>query len=244
MKDTLLAWIVGGSRGIGFACADALVREGYKIALSGRNEKTLREASARLMANSQNFPSVPQVFPIPCDITQETEVNAAYKKIVDHFGAAPDVLINSAGISPWSTFSETSVEEFDRVMAVNLRGMFLTSRAVLGDMYAWGSGTIVQVLSVAGIKAYKNGAAYVASKYGAHGLANTLREEAREHGVRVIGVIPGATETELWDEDQRKQYHDRMMQPEDVAHAILAALRLPSRAVVEEIILRPMQGDI
>ena len=244
MNERLLAWIIGGSRGIGFACANALVRDGYKIAISGRHEKTLREAAARLCADPQNIPSVPHVLPVPCDISQESEVNAAYKKILDHSGAAPDVLINSAGISPWGTFSETTVEEFDAVMAINLRGMFLTSRAVLADMYARGSGTIVQLLSVASIKGYKNGAAYVASKYGARGLTNTLREEAREHGVRVIGVIPGATETEIWHEEQRKQYHDRMMQPEDVAQAILAALRLPSRAVVEEIILRPIQGDI
>lgn len=244
MNDRLLAWIVGGSRGIGFACADALARDGYKIAISGRNEKTLHEASARLIANSENFPSVQQALPVPCDITQESDVKAAYQKILGHFDTSPDVLINSAGVSPWGTFSQTSVDEFDAVIAINLRGMFLTSRAVLADMYARGSGTIVQLLSVASIKGYKNGAAYVASKYGARGLTNTLREEAREHGVRVIGVIPGATETKLWDDDERKKYHDRMIQPEDVADAILAALRLPSRAVVEEIILRPILGDI
>jgi 3-oxoacyl-[acyl-carrier protein] reductase len=243
MTDSLLAWIVGGSRGIGFACAEALAREGYRIAISGRNEKTLREA-LRLIAAHQKVPSLPHLLSVPCDITQESEVKSGYKNILDHFGAAPDVLINSAGISPWNTFSETSIEEFDQVIAINLRGMFLTSHAVLADMYARGSGTIVQLLSVASIKGYKHGAAYVASKYGARGLTSTLREEAREHGVRVIGIIPGATETEIWHEDQRKKYHDRMMQPEDIAHAIVAALRLPSRAVMEEIILRPVQGDI
>lgn len=244
MADRLLTWIIGGSRGIGFACARALLEEGYKIAISGRSEKTLRETSARLMADSKNASFLHDVFPVPCDITQESEVNGAYQKILHHFGVAPDVLINSAGISPWDTFSETTVEEFDNVMATNLRGMFLTSRAVLADMYTRGSGTIVQLLSVASIKGYKHGAAYVASKYGARGLTNTLREEAREHGVRVIGVIPGATETEIWHEDQRKKYHDRMMQPEDIADAILAALQQPARTVVEEIILRPIQGDI
>ncbi|HET6402263.1 MAG TPA: SDR family oxidoreductase [Candidatus Kapabacteria bacterium] len=244
MADTKLAWIVGGSRGIGFACAEALAKEEYKLAISGQGENTSSKAVALLIANSRKATFVPDVLSVPCDITQEREVKEAYKKILDHFGSAPDVLINSAGISPWDTFSKTSIEEFDAVMAVNLRGMFLTTRAVLPEMYARGSGTIVQLLSVAGIKAYKNGAAYVASKYGARGLTNTLREEAREHGVRVIGVIPGATETELWDDDERKQYHDRMMQPEDIAHAIVAALRLPNRTVVEEIILRPIQGDI
>lgn len=244
MNDKLLAWVVGGSRGIGFACAEVLAQEGYQIALSGSSEETSRKAALQIVANSKNAVSAHGILATPCDIMKESDVKATYKKILDHFGAAPDVLINSAGISPWSTFSETTVDEFDAVMATNLRGMFLTSRAVLTDMYVRGSGAIVQLLSVASIKGYKNGAAYVISKYGARGLTNTLREEAREHGVRVIGVIPGATETELWHEGQRKKYHDRMMQPEDVANAIAAALRLPSRALVEEIILRPIQGDL
>src|SRR5207248_10464342 len=106
----------------------------------------------------------------------------------------------SACISPWSTFSETTIEEFDAVIAINTRGVFLTSREVLPAMYARNSGAIVQILSVAAIKAYKNGAAYAASKFAALGFTNALREEARQHGVRVIAVLPGAVETELWED--------------------------------------------
>ena len=122
--------------------------------------------------------------------------------------------------------------------------MFLTSREVLPAMYERKSGAIVQLISIAGIKAFKNGAAYVASKFASHGFTNSLREEARKHGVRVIAVFPGATETELWHAEQRAQYHDRMMQPEDVASAIVHALHQPGRTLIEEIVLRPIQGDI
>jgi len=238
MKDNGLAWVVGASRGIGYACAAALAREGYNIAISGRDEVKLKEAADSLSASGVDALSV------LCDISIEEQVKIANKKIATHFGRTPDVLINSAGISPWSTFSETSVEEFDLTIATNTRGMFLTSRQVLRDMYAKSSGTIVQILSIAAIKAYKNGAAYVASKFAALGFTNALREEARAHGVRVIAVFPGATETEIWDEDMRAKNHDRMMQPEDIAEAIVSAMKLPNRALVEEIILRPILGDI
>lgn len=238
MNDRPIAWILGGSRGIGFACAEALARDGFRVVISGRDVGRLREACGKL----QDFGV--EVYGEPCDITSEESVHAAYIAIAMTFGAAPHVLINSAGISPWSVFSETTTEEFDEVIATNTRGVFLTSREVLPAMYERGDGAIVQILSVASIKAYKNGAAYVASKFATLGFTNALREEAREHGVRVIAVLPGATETELWDEAERTQFHERMMQPEDIALSVLHALKQPRRALVEEILLRPIGGDL
>jgi short-subunit dehydrogenase len=238
MNDKPLAWIVGGSRGIGFACAEALGAEGYAIALSSKIKASLDASDLKLREHGID------VTPFTCDVTKEENVASTYSEIKRVFGRAPDVLINSAGISPWSTFTETSTAEFDEVLAINTRGLFLTSRAVLADMYARGSGSIVQILSVAALKGYKNGAAYVASKFASLGFTNALREEARQHGVRVIAVFPGATETELWSEHQREKYHERMMQPEDIAKEIVSALKLPARALVEEIVLRPIHGDL
>jgi 3-oxoacyl-[acyl-carrier protein] reductase len=238
MTDTPLAWIVGGSRGIGFACAEALGAEGYAIALSSKTKPALDASALKLREHGFD------VTPFTCDITKEENVTLTYSEIKRAFGRAPDVLINSAGISPWSTFTETSTKEFDEVIAINTKGMFLTSREVLADMYERRSGTIVQILSVAALKGYKNGAAYVASKFASLGFTNALREEAREHGVRVIAVFPGATETELWSDRQREKYHERMMQPEDIAQEIIAALKTPNRALVEEIVIRPIYGDL
>ncbi len=238
MNDTPLAWIVGGSGGIGLACAEALGAEVYALALSSKTSTAIDAAREQLA--SRGFDAKPFV----CDITSEQNVTSAYQEIKKTFGRTPDVLINSAGISPWSTFTETSPAEFDEVMKINTRGMFLTSRAMLPDMYARGSGAIVQILSVASLKAYKNGAAYVASKFASLGFTNALREEARQHGVRVIAVFPGATETPLWNEHQREKYHERMMQPADVASEIVAALKAPQRALVEEILMRPIHGDL
>ncbi|HEY3874649.1 MAG TPA: SDR family oxidoreductase [Candidatus Kapabacteria bacterium] len=233
-----IAWIAGGSRGIGLACAARLGREGYRIAISSRSASHSESAASDLREQG-SF-----AIAVPCDVTREESVRHAYSTIREFFGAVPDVLVNSAGISPWSTFSETSILEFDNVIATNTMGMFLTSRAVLGEMYARGSGAIVQMLSVASLKGFRNGAAYVASKHASLGFTNALREEARAHGIRVISIFPGATETELWDEEHRAKFHDRMMQPEDIAEAVVAALRLPTRALIEEIVLRPIGGDL
>jgi NADP-dependent 3-hydroxy acid dehydrogenase YdfG len=237
VTNTKIAWITGGSQGIGFACAEALAKEGYALALSARNEGALQDAKNALEKLGAN------VAIFPCNVADEEEVKSTYKKIVNELGA-PTLLINSAGISPWDTFSETSTDTFDAVIATNTRGMFLTSREVLPAMYERKSGAIVQLISIAGLKAFKNGAAYVGSKFACLGFTSSLREEARKHGVRVIAVFPGATETELWDEEAREKYHDRMMQPEDIASAIVHALNQPGRTLIEEIVLRPIQGDI
>src|SRR5271167_1755132 len=127
MSDKPLAWIVGGSRGIGFACAEALGAEGYSIALSSKTKTMLNESAVKLREHGID------VTPFICDITQEKNVTSTYSDIKRVFGRVPDVLINSAGISPWSTFTETSSAEFDEVIAINTRGMFLTSREVLAD---------------------------------------------------------------------------------------------------------------
>jgi short-subunit dehydrogenase len=238
VTNTPIAWITGGSQGIGFACVEALAEQGYAIALSARNAELLEQAKSALQKHGANV----RVF--PCNVVNEGEVKSTYHSIVRDFGAAPNVLINCAGIGPWDTFTETSTGTFDAVIATNARGMFLTSREVLPAMYDRKSGAIVQLISIAGIKAFKNGAAYVASKFAQRGFTESLREEARKHGVHVIAVFPGATETELWHAEDRAKYHERMMQPEDIASAIVHALNQPDRTLIEEIVLRPIQGDI
>ena len=236
-NETKIAWITGGSRGIGFSCAEMLAEQGYHIAISSREAERLEQAATKLRAKGHH------VGAFPCDVADEASVKSTYRNIVEELGS-PQLLVNSAGIAPWSTFTETSTQEFDDTIAINTRGMFLCSREVLPAMYERKEGTIVQLLSIASIKGYLHGAAYVTSKFAALGFTNALREEARQHGVRVIAVLPGATETELWDEKERTQYHERMMQPEDVASAIISALNQPTRALVEEILIRPIAGDI
>ena len=235
---TNVAWVTGGSKGIGLACARKLAENDWHVAISGRHERDLLTASNALKQAGFN------VLPCVCDVTDPDSVQTASRIITDNFGESISLLINNAGLSPFSTFTETTVEEFDNVLNTNLTGSFLCAKAVLPEMYQLGEGIIVQILSISSIKAFKGGAAYNASKFAALGFTNALREEARKQGVKVIAVLPGATETDIWSAEDRKTFHERMMQPEDIAEAIYHAITLPTRALIEEIIIRPIQGDL
>jgi 3-oxoacyl-[acyl-carrier protein] reductase len=239
VKGGEVVWITGGGSGIGLAIAKRLAAEGHRIAITGRTISKLEQASdeIKILAGSE-------VFTVVGDVSVANDVERCVSEIVEHFGESISLLVSSAGISPFTLFSETSVEEFDEVIAVNLKGGFLVAKAVLPGMYAAGRGTIVEILSIASEKAFKGGASYIASKFAMRGFTDSLREEARKHNVRVIAILPGATETELWDESERVEHHERMMQPEDVANVICDALKLSSRALIEEIRMRPIGGDL
>jgi short-subunit dehydrogenase len=237
MRNTKVAWVTGAGRGIGRAVAVELAKNGYALGLSARSLPEIETVAEEIKRDGG------EAMAVQCDVADAGSVQTAYATLSSSF-LEPEVLVNNAGISPWSTFTETSTKEFDSTIAVNLRGMFLCSKIALPAMYKAGNGTIVQMLSVGAVRAYKNGAAYVASKYGALGFSNALREEARKHGVRVINVMPGAVETDLWDISERERSRSKMMQPVDIAMMISAALREPSRAMVEDIMIRPIGGDI
>ena len=232
LRQGAVAWVTGGASGIGLEIARAFVARGLRVAVTGRTRSKLDSVSSEL-----------GVLSLECDMSSEREVRAAHEAIVRDLGPV-DVLVNNAGISPFTTFSETSVEEFDEVIGINLSGYYLAARAVLPSMYERKSGAIVQLLSIASVKAFAGGAAYVASKFGALGFTNSLREEARKHNVKVIAIMPGATETPLWDPDALDKFRERMMQPEDIAQAVMHVLDQPARMLTEEIILRPIGGDL
>jgi 3-oxoacyl-[acyl-carrier protein] reductase len=227
-----VAWVTGGTSGIGLEIARALVARGVRVAVTGRDRTKLDEAAGEL-----------GVLALQCDMSQEREVEEAHARIEAELGPV-DILVNNAGISPFTKFSETSIEEFDEVIDINLTGYFLAARAVLPSMYERKQGAIVQVLSIASIKAFAGGAAYIASKFGALGLTNSLREEARKHNVKVIAILPGATETPVWGAEEREKFHERMMQPEDIALTVMQLLEQPERMLTEEIVLRPIGGDL
>src|SRR5262245_536585 len=153
-----------------------------------------------------------------------------------------DVLINNAGKFAGAAFTEMSVADFDRMIAVNLRSVFLVSRAFAPGMIARRRGDIFNMSSIAGLIAYPGGAGYSAAKFGVNGLTKVMRAELRDKGVRVCCIHPGATVSPSWKGSGADE--SRMMPAEDVARAFLAVYRLSRRTVVEEIVLRPQGGDI
>jgi 3-oxoacyl-[acyl-carrier protein] reductase len=233
-----LVWITGASSGIGRQCAKQLAATGRTVVVSSRRKNGLLSVVAEIKADGGHAVA------LECDVSDEIDVAWAIKSIVKTFGEGPDILINSAGISPYQSIEETTTEMFDQVIDTNLMGTFLCTKAVLPEMTRKGKGAIVQMLSIASTKAFAGGTAYGSSKFGALGFTNALREDVRKLGIRVIGVMPGATETNSWDASERAEFHDRMMQPEDIAKAVVDALAQPQRALVEEIVIRPIGGDL
>lgn len=229
--------ITGASQGIGAAMAKAFAAEvpGVRLALVARNVRRLQavaRACTRLGAAAE---------PFECDAADEASVGLMAKAVARRFGRT-DVLINNAGAFAMAPFVETTVAEFDRMIAVNLRSAFLVTRAFLPSMVKRGRGDVFFMSSIAGLGAYPNAAAYCAAKFGVTGLAKVVRAETKGTGVRVCCVHPGATWSPSWEQSGVKP--ERIMPAADVARAFLDVWRLGRRTVVEEIVLRPEQGDV
>ncbi|MGA9408107.1 MAG: SDR family oxidoreductase [Bacteroidota bacterium] len=237
VKKIPVVWVTGASRGIGAAIAHVFGVAGAHVVLSGRNVRGLRQ-NARKITRSGGHASVVQ-----CDVGSEKSVLFAFKTISKQFGRV-DVLVNNAGVTYFKPFEKTTVKEYDRVMATNLRGVFLCIKSVLPGMVRRRDGCIINILSVSAITTFKNSSAYAATKAGVLALSRGLRAEVRKKGIRVINVLPGAVETKMWSPKERKKYHDKMMQPEDVAEAVISVFRQSKRLLTEEIVIRPVEGDL
>lgn len=230
-------WITGASRGIGAALAGAFSTLDAVVILSGRNRHLLEKRVQAITANGGSAAVV------VCDVTKVEEVSSAYNAIVEKFGAV-HTLINNAGITTFKTFEETTLEDFDAIVATNLRGYFLCTQAVLPAMLKKKSGTIISIHSVSATNVFLRSAIYSAAKAGALAMTRCLRAEVRKSGIRVIDVLPGATVTEMWAESVRKKHQTKMMQPEDVADAVLSLYLQPAGITTDEIVLRPVEGDL
>lgn len=215
------ALVTGASKGIGLAVAHALAAAGARVVLAARGAEAL-EAAARVCGGT----------PVAADVSTEAGVAAALAAAEAALGAAPDLVVHSAGAFGIAPVVETAPADFDRMLAVNLRGAFLVARAVLPAMLARRGGDLVLVGSVAGRTAFPGNGAYGASKFGLRGLHEVLLAETRGTGVRVTLVEPAATDTPLWDPldpDARPDLPDRaaMLRPDDVARVVLFAARQP-----------------
>jgi NAD(P)-dependent dehydrogenase (short-subunit alcohol dehydrogenase family) len=228
-----VALITGGSRGIGLAFARALAAQGCSVIITGRDQAALQAASRELAHQTRALAK-------SCDITKPANVAALLKFVRDEFGHL-DILINNAGIShPMTSVDKLDPEMWDSVIATNLTGMFLVTRAALPLMQS--GSTIVNNISVKAV--FAGEAAYCASKHGALALTNTLREELRPKKIRVIALIPGATNTEIWNQFWPDAPRVNMMSPETIAEAVVSALLLPANASVDELVINPVTGTL
>lgn len=236
MKN-LVVLITGASQGIGAAIAKTFAAElpGVRLALVARNEKNLRAVAAacrRLGAPAEVF---------VCNVADEASVAAMARAVTARFRHV-DVLINNAGKFAGAPFLEMPTAMFDAQITDNLRSLFLVSKVIVPGMVRRKRGDVFNMSSIAGLQAYPNGAAYCAAKFGVTGLTKVMRAELNDKGVRVCCVHPGAVWTPSWAGSGFTA--EKMMPAEDIARAILDVYRLSRRTVVEEIVLRPLLGDL
>ena len=231
------AVVTGAGSGVGKAVALLLARKGWLVARVGRRAGTLQEmvhASGDLAAN---------LLPCPCDVAQPEEVEKLKLRVLGLFERV-DALVNAAGTNvPKRNLAELTFGNYQHIIETNLTGAYLCIQAFLPQMRQRHAGTIVNVVSDAGLLANaKAGPAYVASKFGLTGLTQSINCEERQNGVRACGIFPGDIDTPLLEKRPTPPAADaraRMLQPEDVAECVWLALSLPPRAVVEEILVRP-----
>lgn len=229
--------ITGASQGIGAAIAREFAAgiPGVRLALVARSEKKLLAVARACVLRG----GAAEAF--PCDVSDEGAVAAMAEAVRRRWGTV-DVLINNAGKFFSAPFMAMTAADFDRMLAANLRSVFLVSRAFAPAMAKRGRGDIFNMSSVAGFTAFPGGAGYSAAKFGVTGLSMVMRAELKDRGVRVCCVQPGATRSPSWRGSGVPA--ERMMPAADVGRAILDAYRLTRRTVVEQIVLRPQRGDL
>lgn len=223
-----IAVVTGAGSGVGKCVAQKLKEAGWNVALIGRRKQTL-DASLGLC--------------VECDVSIPEQVREMAIEVKQKLGN-PTVLVNSAGTNvPKRGLKELSVEDFRRIVDVNLNGVFQCVHEFLPAMRAAGGGTIVNIASDAGIIANnKAGTAYISSKFGLRGLTQVINLEERGNGIRACGIFPGEINTPLLDKRPSPPTADarqKMLQPDDLARCVMLAIDLPPRAIFEELLIRP-----
>lgn len=216
--------ITGAGRGIGRALAHAFAAAGAKVALLGKTKKNLLEVQREL--KDSGAPTVV----LAADVSDEGVVSRAVAATEQQLGPV-DVLVNNAGIFALAPVEKMDALVFDRMLAVNLRGPFLMSRAVLPGMKSRKRGHIVNISSTAGRRGFAGGGAYCASKFGLAGLTEAMRYEARASNVRVTCIYPSTVNTDFVKKAGMDLAPERAIQPEDVANAVVSLVAMDDRAM-------------
>ena len=225
--------VTGATQGIGRATAVAFGRAGSRVGVCARTADAVDALVSELHAEGIEAAGA------AADVADPEQVRPAVAQVVAQLGEI-GVLVNNAGVLIARPFEELTLEDWDVTMATNLRSLYLVTREVLPAMRRRREGTIVNVASLAGRNGFVGGTAYAASKHAVLGFARSLMLEVRQDGVRVVTVCPGSVDTGLIrDQPMLRTNRERILQPEDVAETILHAVRLPGRALVSELDVRP-----
>lgn len=228
-----LIWITGGSSGIGLEISKLFAEKGFNILITSRNIDKLK----LLFDNYEN-----NVFLEPCDLRNFNEIEAVYLKYKESYNF--EGIINNAGITSFKPFKHNTIDEIYSIINTNLLGAIFTTKVLLPHFISMNKGKIFNILSVAAKKIFTNSSIYAASKAGLLAFSNVLREEVRKHNISVTNILPGATATPIWSEENLAKFSTRMMNSADVAKLIFDLYYNESSAIPEEITIRPILGDL
>jgi 3-oxoacyl-[acyl-carrier protein] reductase len=222
------AIITGAGKGIGKAIAIALASEGVNLGLVARTGSDLEALQAELASKySVN------VFVAKADVSVKADVDQAVAALKESLGSI-DILINNAGIGTFGTLLDMDPEQWERIIQTNVMGTYYVTRAALPTMLEQSSGSIINIASSAGERGFATGSAYCASKFAVIGMTEALMQEVRKSNIRVTALTPSTVNTELASNAGLKiGDEDRMMQAEDLAELVLAALKLPDRVFIK-----------
>jgi NAD(P)-dependent dehydrogenase (short-subunit alcohol dehydrogenase family) len=229
-----LAVVTGGTRGIGRAIAERLLREGAAVAICGRSNQSVDTALGALRP-------LGRVIGFACDVTQVDQVSAFFAAVDRELGGL-DILVNNAGKGVFGKVADLTPDEWRANIELNLNGPFYCSREALARFRKRGGGFIVNISSLAGKNPFSGGAGYNASKFGLNGFSEALMLDHRYDNVRVASIMPGSVDTGFsGGPSDRSGDTSWMIAPEDVAEAVAMVLRMPARTMVSRIEMRPAQ---
>lgn len=225
--------ITGGTKGIGRALALQFAQNGFKIIVCGRNQKALNLIKAEIEEANGHI----DVY--QCNLRSKSAI-IDFIKAVSKTVTNIDVLVNNAGVFIPGQIQDEADGVFEQMMETNLNGTYHTTRAALPMMAT--NSHIFNICSTASITPYINGGSYCISKYAQYGLTKVLREELKPRKIRVTAVLPGATFTDSWSGTELPE--ERFLKAETIAQIVWNCYQLPKDAVVEDLLIRPMEGDI
>lgn len=233
------AVVTGGGTGIGKGIALALAAEGCRVAVTGRRADKLAEAVAEAGEH--------KLLARKADVANRQDVAELFDWVAGELGPV-DILVNSAGVNvPKRSMAELAPQDWDLLMGVNATGVYNCMRAVLPDMRRRRDGLIVNISSIAGKRAgLLGGVAYCAAKFAMTALGGTVALEEGKNGIRITTIFPGEVETPILDHRPvpvSAEHRARILQPEDVAAAVVMIARLPARAHIPELIIKPTSQD-
>ena len=223
-----VALVTGGGSGIGKAIAKALLAEGCKVIINGRNEEKLNQAKSELGANVES---------IVCDVTDEGQVENTFNVIISNYGSL-DILINNAGMAAKAKAHELKYETWKKVINVNLNGAFLCAREAMKSMIKQKSGRIINIGSISGQMSRPENAPYTASKFGLEGLTRALALDGREHGIAVSILHPGNVGTDIWKGREEIAEREGLVPLEDIGKLAVTMLSMsPNVNILGSVIL-------